>query len=136
MKYFKTQKTFKASNVTLKIDREAKEIEAYSYGWWKFVAVINGKVVFNDHAYSPSTRGHQRKARKVLAAQGISIDHVIDSRAGLNDGWSVDALNCLHDKIAELTKLIETKGTRKEKNEERKKQIEEFKAKIEEIKTI
>lgn len=61
---------YKASNVTFNPSR----IEAFSYGWWKFVGVVEGKVVFNNYYYSPSTCKHQSKVRRLLAELGIKID--------------------------------------------------------------
>lgn len=47
---------YEAANVFFNRDTT----EAYSYNWWLFVARINGKVVFNDYSYSPTTRKHQQ----------------------------------------------------------------------------
>jgi hypothetical protein len=138
MRYIKTQKTYKASNVTLKIDREAGIIEAYSYNWWQFIAVINGKVVFNEYPYSVSTRGHQSKVKKILAREGVLVDHFVSTRESLSSTslWRLNAIRLLEDKILDLLYLTRCKGTRKVKNEERKAEIEKLKAKIEEIGSI
>ncbi len=70
MKLMKRTNTYKAVNVTF----DPNKIEAYSYGWWKFVAVIEGKVVFNNYFYSQSTSKHQRKVKSLMADLGIKID--------------------------------------------------------------
>lgn len=61
---------YKASNVTF----NPLTCEAYSYGWWKFVAKIDGKVIFNNYRYSNTTTKHQYKVRRLLLERGITID--------------------------------------------------------------
>jgi hypothetical protein len=70
MKYFKRSGLYKASNVTFSADK----IEAFSYGWWRFVGVVEGKVIFNNYGYSNSTRRHQWKVRRLMQDLGIKID--------------------------------------------------------------
>lgn len=70
MKYFKRLKLYKANNVTF----DPTTTEAYSYRWWCFVKVINGKVIFNNYYYSPSTCKHQNKVWHLLRALNIKID--------------------------------------------------------------
>jgi hypothetical protein len=136
MKYIKTQKTYKAANVFVTIDHEAKHYVAYSYNWWQFVMVYNGKVLFNGHAYSPSTRQHQSKVRTVLAQNGVRIDHFVDSRASFTANWREDAIKRLEYKIVELSNQVGKKGSHKAKNVERLAEIERCRLKIGEIKSI
>lgn len=70
MKWFKRLKLFKASNVTF----NPKTMDAFSYGWWRFVAVVEGKLVFNNYGYSTSTRKHQAKLRRLLEELHIKVD--------------------------------------------------------------
>lgn len=70
MKYMKRSGVYKASNVTF----DPKTVSAISYNWWKFVAVIDGKVIFNNYRYSVSTSRHQRKIRRLLNELRIKID--------------------------------------------------------------
>ncbi len=90
MKYFKRLKIYKASSVAF----DAENVEASSYGWWKFVSKINGFVVFNNYNYSPSTCKHQSKVRRLMADLGIKIDVVVytccDLRGTLRYGQSAD----------------------------------------------
>lgn len=79
MKYFKRLKIYKASAVTF----NPQTMEAYSYSWWKFVAIVEGKVIFNDYYYSPSTRKHQSKVRSLLQELGITIDISMPLPAGI-----------------------------------------------------
>lgn len=70
MKYYKRLKIYKAPNVTF----NPETLEAFSYEWWKFVAKIEGKIVFNNYSYSQSTSKHQIKVRRLLDQLGIKID--------------------------------------------------------------
>lgn len=81
MRHYKRSNEYRASNVTF--NPETKQ--AYSYGWWRFVDVINGKVVFNNYSYSVSTSGHQSKVRSLLRSLGIQIDLFIEAPCGLQD---------------------------------------------------
>jgi hypothetical protein len=87
MKWYKRLKVFKASNVSY--NPETKE--AYSYGWWKFVTKVNGKVVFNRHHYSSSTCKHQSK---VMREMNYDYDLEVNTRLGLQaHNWQLDALS-------------------------------------------
>lgn len=67
--------------------------KAFSYGWWQFLAIVNGAVVFNNYRYSPSTGKHQHKVRSKLADLGIHVDLFINSHTGLQDSAvGLDAL--------------------------------------------
>lgn len=79
MKYYARLKIYKSNNVTF----DPETLSAYSYDWWQFVRVINGKVVFNGYFYSPTTAKHQSKVRNLLASLNINIDVVVKTRAGL-----------------------------------------------------
>ena len=79
MKLMKRTGIYKASNVSF----DPTKISAYSYAWWKFVGVVEGKVIFNNFRYSPSTGKHQYKVRSLLEELGIKIDMHIPLRRGL-----------------------------------------------------
>lgn len=79
MKFMKRSQVYKASNVQF----DPKKIEAFSYGWWKFVGLIDGRVVFNNYNYSNSTIKHQYKTRKLMNDLGIKIDIEMPLRSGL-----------------------------------------------------
>jgi hypothetical protein len=81
MKYYPSKKLFLASNVTFSAER----IEAYSYSWWKFVAIIDGLVVFNNYRYSTTTSGHQWKVRKLMQDLRIRVDIEAPFREGLQE---------------------------------------------------
>lgn len=105
MKYFKKLKIYKASNVTF----NPETFEAYSYGWWKFVSKINGKIVFNSHFYSQSTSKHQHKVNSLLGFLGIKIDLYVKTSKSLgNFEAGLSALKQAYwDQDLEKAKLIE-----------------------------
>lgn len=82
MKYFKRAGIYKASNVTF----DPSTITAYSYNWWKFVGLVEGKVIFNNYSYSVSTSKHQSKVRQLLATLGVKIDLELPLPKGVNSG--------------------------------------------------
>lgn len=81
MKYFKTQNLYKASNVTF----DPSKVVATSYGWWVFVAVIENKIVFNEHRYSVSTAKHQSKVRDLMEKLGIVPDLIINVKRSIHN---------------------------------------------------
>lgn len=72
MKLMKRSGIYQASNWNVTFNPATKE--AYSYKWWKFVAIVEGKLVFNDYRYSNSTSKHQSKVLGLLNDLGIKID--------------------------------------------------------------
>jgi hypothetical protein len=126
MKFIKTKNTYKASNVELDLNT----MTAVSYDWWTFLKVIDGQLVFNSYAYSPSTQRQQSKVLRVLAEKGIKIDFIIESRKSLTDSSLFnDAKELIQNDIDDLNDAINKKGSQKAKNEERAKRIEFLKEK-------
>jgi hypothetical protein len=126
MKFIKTKNTYKASNVELNLNT----MTAVSYNWWTFLKIIDGKLVFNSYAYSPSTQRQQSKVLRVLAEKGIKIDFIIESRKSLTDSSLFnDAKELIQNDIDDLNDAINKKGSQKAKNEERAKRIEFLKEK-------
>lgn len=72
------------SNSTGSLTFNPKTCEAYSYRWWKFVAIVENKVVFNNYRYSVSTSKHQSKIEGLLEELGIKIDLKIPLSKGIN----------------------------------------------------
>lgn len=106
MKYFKTLKTWKGSNVTF----NQETIEAYSHGHWCFVKLIKGKLIFNNFPYSISTQGHQRKVRSLLKELCIKIDFEVETDASLiHFSWEPKAKLYAKNQIEGLEKL-ESRG--------------------------
>jgi len=71
---------YKSSNVTF----DHVKYIAKSYGWWTFVAVIDGQVVFNSFPYSVTTRRHQYHVRALLSELGIEIDLEVSTKLSLD----------------------------------------------------
>jgi hypothetical protein len=126
MKFIKTKNTYKASNVELNLNT----MTAVSYNWWTFLKVIDGQLVFNSYAYSPSTQRQQYKVLKVLAEKGIKLDFIVESRKSLTDSSLFeDAKELIQHDIDDLITAMNKKGSQKAKNSERAKRIEFLKQK-------
>lgn len=130
MKFLKTKNQYKASNVLLDLNNEI----ATSYDWWIFLKRINGKLVFNNYRYSPSTEGHQRKILKQLDQLGIKVDMFIESPKGLQDLNS--AISYYEYEISELVNDIATTNRRKITRQNQIELIQNYQAKIKNIKKI
>jgi hypothetical protein len=83
MKYMKRAGIYQASNYNVTFN--PKTFEAYSYKWWRFVALVEGKVIFNNYRYSNSTSKHQSKVRGLLNDLGIKIDIEMPLPKGISD---------------------------------------------------
>lgn len=79
MKYLKRADLWRGPNATW----SPVTMEAYSYAWWKFVARVEGKLVFNNYYYSATTRRHQAEVRGLLQSHGYLIDLEIPVPTGL-----------------------------------------------------
>lgn len=80
LKFYKRLNLYKASNVTFNPVTK----EAFSYNWWKFTKVIEGKLVFNSYSYSPSTCKHQYKVKDVLRHLNLAVSCDIEAPDGLD----------------------------------------------------
>lgn len=81
MRYMKRAQIYKASNGNVTFDPQ--NIKAFSYGWWKFVGIVEDKVVFNNYRYSPTTAKHQSKVRTLMSELNIKIDLELPVPCGL-----------------------------------------------------
>lgn len=116
MKYSTRAQIYKASNVNF----NPNNFQAHSYDWWRFVDMIDGKIVFNSYNYSPTTIKHQYKVRRLLSELGIKIDLEIDAPTGLQDGEIVANVRAHYKRRCdELNALINKPRTHKAKNQER-----------------
>jgi len=106
-------------------------MKAFSYDWWQFVALVNGKVVFNDYNYSNATCKHQSKVRGMLHTLGINIDITVSCSKGLQSKEAMDSIiAALNYDIKDLETKIAAPRSQKAKNVERKEAIESLKAKL------
>lgn len=133
MKFYSRSKTYKASNVTFNIH----DLVATSYGWWEFLRVINGSLVFNEYRYSNTTARHQWKVRRLLEQHGIKIDLTIECPKGLQSNeWSESAIQCYKVKVQNLWDQVNKSGSHKTKNYERVTEISVMKEKIKAIESL
>lgn len=120
MKFIKKRNQYEASNVSF----DPENISAVSYNWWEFVKVINGKVVFNDYNYSPSTCKHQIKVRRLLETLNIKVDVVIECPCGLQkEEWMESSLGLLQSKINIISNQLNNPKRKKALDEKRKESI-------------
>lgn len=130
MKYYPKSGLYKASNVTF----SPATCEAYSYGWWRFVERIDGKLVFNRYRYSNSTCKHQLKVWRLLRQLGLVIDIELESPDGLQNLAS--SIGHYERLVAKLRAEIATPRSHARKNEERRQTIRQLQDKIRIVKTL
>lgn len=124
MKKFTKLNQFKASNVMYDIGTK----RAYSYGWWRFVDVVDGVRIFNTHSYSVSTVKHQSKVKALLHNLGLSIDVYVDSRSGLqSNNWKVEAVDSINYEISEIQDKLNNKRRHKRLDAERMQSLGQLK---------
>lgn len=85
MKFYPRLKVYKASQVTF----NPETLDAHSYVWWRFVALIDGKVIFNNYRYSNTTSRHQFKVRRLMDQLGIKVDHFVQLPKGIKQGMTL-----------------------------------------------
>jgi hypothetical protein len=129
MRYIKKRNQWESPNVTLNADK----LEAYSYRWWKFLAKIGKKVVFNNYRYSVSTSKHQRKVLNQLDSLGIKVDLFLDFPEGIDSSGFSSSKTHYEFKIKELEAAIAKTGSRKSTNAQRLDQIKYNKQKLKEL---
>lgn len=120
MKYFPRLELYKASNVTF----DPKKIEAKSYGWWVFVAKIDGVVYFNNFTYSNTTTKHQSKMRGLLKELNIKYVDIECPKGFQNINAFEDAREMYQNRIKLLEEAIDNPKSNNKTNVRRLKQIE------------
>lgn len=90
MKLMKRSGLYQASNYNVTFNPET--LEAYSYKWWRFVAKVDGKILFNEYRYSNSTSKHQSKVRALLEDLGIKIDVTLQLPRGIRHDQTLQEL--------------------------------------------
>jgi len=109
MKFSNKRKQFEGSNVSF----NPSTMVAKSYNWWVFVAEINGKVIFNNSRYSPSTGRHQSKVRARVDGK---IDLMLfNTRESLATGELALILEIKNTKELIKTLELELTNTRRKK---------------------
>jgi hypothetical protein len=113
---------------------DIEKMEAWSYGWWLFVARIKGKIVFNDYNYSTQTNAHQSQVKRVLFEHNIEIDMVVDAERGLQD--LNGSIKERYHRYFETMILVNRKGTKKARNAERLKEMERLLDQIKDLRYL
>ena len=120
MKYYKTLKIYKISNCTF----NPEKIEAHSYSWWKFVAKVDGVVIFNNYYYSPTTYKHQHKVKRLMHELGIKIDIEAPFRQGIGNYSLEELYNEAEQTLCDLfLKEEEKKISRSERAKARREKV-------------
>lgn len=129
MKYFKTLRKYKASNLEYDTDSGL----AYSYGWYLLGQRKQGYYLLNTYNYSPTTVGHYKKLRKVLDALLLPVVE-LEAPNGLQDLDT--AILYYINKITELEQQIARPLSKAGKNNKRLEQIGNYLTKIHQVKQI
>ena len=109
MKYYKTLKQYKASNLVY--DEIARK--AFSYEWYQLARQFGDTMIVNTYRYSPSTQRHAYKIRQLFDLLGIQYI-TLDAPDGLQSLES--AREFYRDKIASIQALINKPRSRKDTN--------------------
>jgi hypothetical protein len=120
MKLNKSSGIYKGSNVTF----DPTCMVANSYNWWTFFRRCNGKHIFNNYSYSPTTQRHQRKVRSLLEELGIRIDLVIECPAGLQSrDWKNSCFKLYENRIEEIKEKLNNPRRKKALDVKRREEI-------------
>jgi hypothetical protein len=124
--YYRSKKNIYTNGTgSLTFNRET--FEAFSYRWWKFVAKVEGKIVFNNYRYSVSTSKHQNKIRNLLNELKIKIDIELPLPKGINSSSLQDLFETAEEHLCDAFLAAELK--RQDRNERAK--IKRFEKKLE-----
>lgn len=103
--------------------------EAHSFRWWKFVAKVDGLVIFNNYNYSNTTAKQQSKIRTLLDQLNIKIDLALPLPKGIDSSNLSDLIltaeEYLCDKISN-EELKKEERNKKAKARKLKKQLEDY----------
>lgn len=90
LKFMKRAGIYQRANYNITFD--PIKIEAISYKWWRFVAVIDGLVIFNNFRYSVSTSKQQREVRALMQELDIRIDLFLTLPRGIRHDQTLPEL--------------------------------------------
>lgn len=98
------------------------ECRAVSYGWYRLLDKIDGKIVLNVFNYSKTTMRHVGNIRSALASLEMNIYLEIKAPRGLQ--YRNDAIHLIDSEIDDLKELISRPRSRQANNAHRYKMIE------------
>lgn len=102
--------------------------EAFSYNWWRYVILINGRYVFNTHKYSVTTGGHQSAMRSLMNQLGLPIYLEVNFRESLSvERVQREALPAMFEEALTLEMQAKRKGVRQSTKEHIKSQLQQIK---------
>lgn len=90
MRYFKRLKIYKDYSGNNTFNPET--LDAHSYGWWRYLAKVDGKLVFNNYRYSVTTGKHQSNLSHLLRQLGIEPDISMPLPKGIPTDTSLENL--------------------------------------------
>lgn len=128
MKFMKRAQIYRASNYNVTFD--PKKIEAISYKWWRFVAVVEGVLLFNNYRYSVTTAKHQSKVSRVMHELGLTPDVTLRLPRGIRHDQTLAELY-LEAEEYECDRFLEEEEKKISRNEKAQKRRLEQKAKEE-----
>lgn len=112
-KWINSRKTFEKSNLTYCPETG----RGYSYGWYRIVDRIGGKVVLNTYQYSKSTGRHITHIVRLLSELGVKIDVSVEAPNGLQNHGAIQ--RHYRSMIEDHEAAINAKGSRKATNQKR-----------------
>ena len=117
MKYCEQGKIYKSKSNTNVVD--LVHMEATSYGWWRYMTKVGGRVFFNDTNYSATTAKHQKEALELLGNTPIIVmNHTTESLRDLPKALKDNILN-IHVEISSLRAEIAAPRSHARKNKTR-----------------
>lgn len=133
LRWYPKLKLFKGANVSF----DPIRMTADSYDWWRFICLIRGKLIFNAHAYSPTTHKQQLTVRCLLSELGLKIHAEVDMRQSLSpESFRDDSLHPIYSQMIQLEIEIGRKGSNKKSNQYRVQVIKRLKKQIKALRAL
>lgn len=107
-----------------------KTLDAHSYKWWRFVGMVEGKLVASTCRYSVTTQKHQRIVSRLMDQLGIKVDLYLPLPRGVRSDQSlaemiIEAEEYLCDQYLESELKREDRNAKSKKRRHVKK-LEEY----------
>lgn len=118
------------ANSTRSLTFNPETLEAFSYKWWRFVAKIEGKVIFNNYSYSISTTKHQHKIRSLLYELGIKIDLFLPLPEGINSSSLAELILTAEEHLCDKYLHDQIKKQERYQRAKKRKQAKDIKTKL------
>lgn len=110
------------------------EMKGYSYGWWCYVCVIDGLLVFNKFPYSRTTQKHQSNMRSLLSKLGIRIDLEVSTKSSISQFTLDNVETCLRNELEYVQgQLAKCKRPKSAKRDQLQWQLEEIQSQLDHV---